>query len=69
MATIIHHLVESVGRETLLRMEPGDFPFLPLEPRCDPRLGSLALDELKRIVHNYRERRKTVREKEDCLGT
>jgi len=56
VATIIHHLVESVGRETLVRMEPGDFPFLPLEPRCEPRLGSLALDELKRIVCNYQDR-------------
>ena len=60
VATIIHHVVESVGREALLRMEPCDFAFLPLEPRSDPRLGSLALDELQRIVCNYRERRMPI---------
>ena len=49
-----------VGRETLLRMELRDIAFLPFEPRCDPRLGSLALDELKRIVSNYRERRMPI---------
>jgi len=57
VASIIHRLVESMGRETLLRMGPADVPFLPVERQCDPRLGSLALDELRRIVDNYRERR------------
>jgi hypothetical protein len=60
VATIIHHVVENVRRETLLHMEPCDLPFLPLEQRCDPRLGSLALDELQRIVSNYRDRRMPV---------
>ena len=56
VATIIHHVVERVGRDTLLRVAPSDIPFLPLESGCDPRLGSLVSDELQRIVCNYQDR-------------
>jgi hypothetical protein len=68
VATIIHQVVESVGREELLHMEPDDFAFLPLERCSDPRIGSLALDELQRIVRNYQERRMpiSVRERAVC---
>jgi hypothetical protein len=60
VAAVIHHVVERLGRETVLQMEPRDIPFLLLEQPCDPRLASLAVDELKRIIENYRERRMLV---------
>ena len=60
VATIIHRVTENMGRDTILRMEPRDIAFLPLAGSLDPLLQSLALDELKRIVHNYRDRRTAV---------
>jgi hypothetical protein len=56
VATIIHRVTESIGRDALLRMEPRDIAFLLLAEGIDPLLQTLVLGELKRIVHNYRER-------------
>ena len=61
VAAIIHRIVQAVGLETLLRMEARQVHFLPVEGHYDPGLGSLALDELERIIHNYRDRRTLVR--------
>ena len=55
VGTILHRLVEKFGRETLLGMDSRDLAFLPVEEDWEPQLGLLALEELKRIVSNYRE--------------
>ena len=60
VATIIHRVTENMGRDTIMRMDSRDIAFLPLAGSIDPLLQSLALDELKRIVHNYRDRQTAV---------
>ena len=60
IATVIHHVVEEVGREAVLRMALGDLHLLLLDRRWELELRSLVLEQLQRIVYNYRERQNSL---------
>jgi hypothetical protein len=60
IAAIIDEIVERTGRPALLGMEPGDVHSLSLKPRWEPQLQLLALEQLERIVSNYRKRRQPI---------
>ena len=60
ISTVIHHIVEEAGREAVLRMSLSDLQLQLLDRRWELELRSLVLEQLQRIVYNYRERQNSL---------
>ena len=56
IATVLHHVVEEAGGEAVLRMSLGELQLQLLDRHWELELRSLVLEQLQRIVYNYRER-------------
>jgi hypothetical protein len=56
IASILHRAVEYFGRDALLAAPSADVPLPPSEQPWELQVRPLALEQLKRIVSNYRER-------------
>ena len=56
IASILHRAVEYFGRDALLAVRSADVQLPPSEQPWEVQVRPLALEQLKRIVSNYRER-------------
>ena len=56
IATILHRAVEYFGRDMLFGMLPAEVRLAPSVEPWEPQVRPLALEQLQRIVSNYRER-------------
>ena len=56
IATILHRAVEYFGRDVLFATRAADVRLPPSVEPWEPQFRPLALEQLKRIVSNYRER-------------
>ena len=66
IATVLHHVVEEAGREAVLRMSLGELQLLLLDRHWELELRSLVLEQLQRIVYNYRERQNSPSQSVPC---
>ncbi len=56
IAPILHRAVEYFGRDVLLATRGAEVQLPPTEQPWEPQVRPLALEQLRRIVSNYRER-------------
>jgi len=56
IASTLHRAVERFGRDALLATPPAALRLPPSEHPWEPQVRPLALEQLQRIVRNYRER-------------
>ena len=56
IASILHRAVEYFGRDVLFATPAAEIRLPPSEQPWEPQVRPLALEQLQRIVRNYRER-------------